>query len=97
MDLKDELMLALHNLVKLKEHKDEKGKDEFYVQNQPSVWKYAKHILEKCVGKNPPENGGLHIPCVSDTVCYMTTCGYNKMNECTSGNREKCTSLQTGH
>jgi len=37
------------------------------------------------------------LPLVSDMVCYMTTCGYNKCLKCDSvERREKCSSLQTG-
>lgn len=48
MELIDELKLALFNLVKLKDHKDEKGKDEFYAEYQPKMWLFAKQVLNKC-------------------------------------------------
>ena len=51
MELTDELKLALFNLVKLKEHKDEKGKDDFYNEYQPKMWQYAKQVLKACEGK----------------------------------------------
>jgi len=71
MELKDELILALHNLVKLKEHKDENGKDEFYLKHQPHVWEYAKHVLKLCEGKETPdESSGLIKPDVIKSVCH---------------------------
>lgn len=48
MELIDELKLALFNLVKLKDHKDEKGKDKFYTEYQPKMWLFAKQVLNKC-------------------------------------------------
>lgn len=54
MTLKDELILALHNLVKLKKHKDKNGKDDFYLTNQSITWKYTKQVLNK-VSKSKKE------------------------------------------
>lgn len=73
MDLHDELKLALFNLVKLKEHKDTNGKDEFYQKHQPIMWEYAKQVLKKCEGKESShESGNCNKPDVSNSVC---TCG----------------------
>ena len=36
---------ALAELVRLKVHKDEHGKDMFYAQAQPEAWKTAKKVL----------------------------------------------------
>lgn len=48
VELKDELMLALYNLVKLKKHKEKFGKDDFYNDNKQHAWDYAKEVLKKC-------------------------------------------------
>ena len=52
---------------------------------------YTEWLAEKVVKNNAV------LPLVRDTVCYMTTCGYNKCLKCDSvERREKCSSLQTG-
>ena len=51
MKLMDELKVAIHNLVKLKEHEEKNGKDEFYTKHQTTVWMYAKQVLKQCEGK----------------------------------------------
>ena len=58
MELRDELLLALYNLVNLKEHKDKHGKDEFYEKNQPKAWEFAKQVLKECEGKDNPNYSG---------------------------------------
>jgi len=41
-----EMEEALQELVDLKNYKDEHGKDEFYLENQPKAWKRARAVLE---------------------------------------------------
>lgn len=42
----NQLRLALQTLVNIKRHKDDKGKDEFYLREQPLAWEKAKSVLE---------------------------------------------------
>jgi hypothetical protein len=37
---------ALELLVKIKDHKDEHGKDEWYQESQPMAWDRARKALE---------------------------------------------------
>lgn len=45
--------------------------------------------------ENDTSDNNCNISDVSVAVCYNTKCGYHKMGRCRSGNREKCSGLQT--
>ena len=50
---------ALDRLVELKDHKDEYGKDDFYVHNQHLAWRQARETLSSLDTKCPKhETGG---------------------------------------
>lgn len=42
----DKLVEALGALIVLKDYKDENGKDEHYLNLQPTVWKVARALLK---------------------------------------------------
>ena len=43
----DELEKALRTLVNLKHYKDDRGKDDYYKNNQPLAWVKAEILLKK--------------------------------------------------
>ena len=43
----ENLTRALKNLVDLKDHKDQYGKDSLYVLRQPECWEMAREALER--------------------------------------------------
>jgi hypothetical protein len=47
------LLICLKNLVVLKKHKDEHGKDEWYQQTQPGIWRNAIEAVSQIEGDKP--------------------------------------------
>lgn len=45
--MEEELYTTLKGLVELKKHKDTKGKDEFYLTEQPILWEEASSLLRR--------------------------------------------------
>jgi hypothetical protein len=48
-DVQDDLAIVtrcLQALVDLKDYKDEHGKDDYYLRNQPKAWEYARQVLK---------------------------------------------------
>jgi len=76
MDLKEQneqLKSALIRLVDMKDYKDKFGKDDFYLENQPETWEFAKTTLKSVGVIVPDTTSNRNKPHV--TVCCRV-CGY---------------------
>lgn len=45
--MEEELYTTLKGLVELKKHKDTKGKDEYYLTEQPILWEEASILVRQ--------------------------------------------------
>jgi hypothetical protein len=72
MDIKEQnerLKSALIRLVDLKHYKDRFGKDEFYLDNQPEIWEFARNTLKSVGVKVPDTEANDNKHAVIKSVC----------------------------